>query len=129
MVIVMGSAEDGMDGPIYVEVDTGSAEDGLDGVFDGIGTRGNPAARVLDATRHVYEDGLELARRCATRAAIRLGDLGEGLKPDEVELQLSIKFDAELGAVLAKSGAEAQLQVTFRWTPGTPEATAPGSTS
>ena len=56
--------------------------------------------------------------RLAGQAARGLSDLGEGLKPDEVELQLSIRLDAELGAILVKSGAEAQLQVTFRWTPG-----------
>ncbi|MER7643527.1 CU044_2847 family protein [Streptomyces sp. NPDC126522] len=115
MAIVTGAAVDGLDGPIYVEVDAVTGGGGLDGVFDGIETRGNAAERVLEVTRNVYEDGLELARRCAIEAARRFGDLGEGLKPDEVELQLSIKLDAELGAVLVKSGAEAQLQVTFRW--------------
>ncbi|MFJ4843956.1 CU044_2847 family protein [Streptomyces sp. NPDC088733] len=77
-----------------------------------------PAPFVTDIARNVFSDGLEPARRCAQQAATRLGELGHGLTPDEVELQLAIKFDATLGAVLAKSGAEAQLQVTFRWKPG-----------
>ncbi|MCX5330652.1 CU044_2847 family protein [Streptomyces sp. NBC_00140] len=117
MTIVTRTAVEGLDGPIYVEVDAAPAADGLGEVFEGIDTRGGAADRVLELTRNVYQDGLELARRCAVQAARQLGDLGQGLKPDEVELQLSIKLDAELGAVLVKSGAEAQLQVTFRWTP------------
>ncbi|MGQ4429235.1 MULTISPECIES: CU044_2847 family protein [unclassified Streptomyces] len=120
MAIVTRVAADGQDGqvPLYVEVDTPLAPGGLDGLYDGIDTRENAAERVLAVARDVYDDGLELARRCARQAATRLHDLGEGLTPDEIELQLSIKLDAELGAFLVKSGAEAQLQVTFRWTPG-----------
>ncbi|MEU9910829.1 CU044_2847 family protein [Streptomyces sp. NPDC051001] len=117
MTIVTGVAADGRDGPVYVEVDGVPAAGGVDDVYRGIDTRG-PADRVLEVARDVYADGLDLARRCARQAAQQLHDLGEGLKPDEVELQLSIKLDAELGAVLVKSGAEAQLQVTFRWNTG-----------
>jgi Tfp pilus assembly protein PilF len=103
--------------PLYVEVDDVSAPDGLDAVLAG-DTRAHPAARVLEIAHDVYDEGLDLARRCAAQAAARLSDLGQGVTPDEVELQLAIKLDATLGAVLAKSGAEAQLQVTFRWKPG-----------
>lgn len=117
MAIVTGAAVEGLDGPIYVEVEAAPAPGGLGEVFNGIDTRGNAAERVLAVTRNVYDDGLELARRCAIQAARRFADLGQELKPDEIELQLSIKLDTELGAVLVKSGAEAQLQVTFRWTP------------
>ncbi|WP_328677357.1 hypothetical protein OG226_13400 [Streptomyces sp. NBC_01261] len=120
MAIVTRAAADGQDHqvPIYVEVDTAPPPGGLAGMYDGVDTRENAAERVLAVARDVYGDGLELARRCARQAAARLHDLGDGLTPDEVELQLSIKLDAELGAFLVKSGAEAQLQVTFRWTPG-----------
>ncbi|MER5447172.1 CU044_2847 family protein [Streptomyces sp. NPDC002766] len=119
MAMENGVATDGLDGPIYVEMDTVPGATGSpDDVYHGIETRGDRAQRVLDAAGSVYADGLDLARRCARQAADRFADLGEGLKPDEVELQLSIKLDAQLGAVLVKSGAEAQLQVTFRWTPG-----------
>lgn len=117
MTIVTGVTADGLDGPIYVEVDGVPAGGDLGDLYGGIPTRG-PADRVLEVARDVYADGLDLARRCARQAADRLHDLGEGVRPDEVELQLSIKLDAELGAVLVKSKAEAQLVVTFRWTPG-----------
>jgi Tfp pilus assembly protein PilF len=104
--------------PVYVEVEGELAADGLDALYGDAGTRANPAEKVIEIARDVYSDGLEMARRCAQQAATRLSDLGEGLKPDEVELQLAIKLDATLGAVLARTSAEAQLQVTFRWKPG-----------
>jgi hypothetical protein len=122
MAIVTHSAADDRGAPVgtpvFIEVDTAPSSDGLDEIYGGIDTRANPAARVVEMTRDIYEDGLRLARTLATQAAGRLGDLGEGLRPDEIELQLAIRLDAEVGAVLVKSGAEAQLQVTFRWTPG-----------
>ncbi|MHB9858273.1 CU044_2847 family protein [Streptomyces sp. YIM S03343] len=121
MAIVTHSAADDRGTPVYIEVDTAQSSDGLDEIYGGVGTRGNPAARVVGMTRDVYEDGLRLARTLAAQAAGRLGDLGdlgEGLTPDEIELQLAIRLDAELGAVLVKSSAEAQLQITFRWAPG-----------
>lgn len=138
MAIVTYPAADGRGTPVHIEVDTvpppegegttpppgGTADaapppEGVDGIYEGVDTRALPWARAADRTRDVYEDGLRLARTLAAQAANRLGDLGEGLRPDEIELQLAIRLDAELGAVLVKSSAEAQLQVTFRWTPGT----------
>lgn len=131
MTIVTHASADGLDGPIYVEVDGAPPTGGLDDVYSGDtrGERIRPAARVLELAHDVYGDGLDLARRCARQAATRIADLGPGPVPDEVELQLAIKLDATLGAVLAKTGAEAQLQVTFRWKPGngTPGNGTPGN--
>jgi hypothetical protein len=124
MAIVVGTAAQDHEGPIYVEVDgLPDTPGGTAGLYEGIDTRGGAADRVLTTAREVYGDGLELARRCAAQAAARLGslDLGgsaQALRPSEIELQLSIRLDAELGAVLVKSTAEAQLVVTFRWQPG-----------
>ncbi|MFD7130878.1 CU044_2847 family protein [Streptomyces sp. NPDC059894] len=118
MAIVTRVAAGGLGESVLVEVDSVPAESDLDDVFDGVRTRQSVADRVVRTARDVYDDGLDLARRCAVQAAQRIGEFGEGLKPDEVELQLAIRLDAELGAVLVKSKAEAQLQVTFRWKPG-----------
>lgn len=117
MVILVGPVPAGADGPIPVEVDTDldpDAPDGLDLVYGDEETRDGAARRVSRAARDVYSDGLDLARRCAAQAVRRFGDLDAGLRPDEIELQLAIKIDAGT-AFLVKSGAEAQLQITFRW--------------
>ncbi|MGW2557919.1 CU044_2847 family protein [Streptomyces sp. NPDC001514] len=111
----------GEDGPIPVLVghagqpvmETGSADD----IYADGETREGAAQRVLQVARDSYTEGLDLARRCASQAMRRLGDLGEGMRPDEIELQVSITLDAGMAAVV-KAGAEAQLQVTFRWQPG-----------
>jgi hypothetical protein len=117
MTIVVNPESAANGGPIYVEIDVVGSADDLSSIYDDVKTRERAAERVLNIARDVYGDGLDLASRCAEEAATRLKDLAGDLKPQEVELQLSIKLDAVLGAVLVKSGAEAQLQVTFRWNP------------
>ncbi|MFK0114331.1 CU044_2847 family protein [Streptomyces sp. NPDC090994] len=117
MVILVGPVPAGTDGPIPVEVDVApgpSADDGLDLVYGGEETRDGAGQRVVRVARDVYTDGLDLARRCAAQAVRRFGELEEALRPDEIELQLAIKIDAGVAA-LVKSGAEAQLQITLRW--------------
>lgn len=39
------------------------------------------------------------------------------LKPDEIELEVGIKFVGEAGVVFAKASAEATLVVTLKWKP------------
>lgn len=126
-MILLGPVPAGADGPIPVEVDAQvdpSAVDGLDLVFGGEVTRDGAGQRVVRVARDVYTDGLDLARRCAAQAVRRFGELQEGLRPDEIEMQLAIKIDAGV-ATLVKSGAEAQLQITLRWQ--TAPATAPAT--
>ncbi|WP_234436827.1 CU044_2847 family protein [Streptomyces maremycinicus] len=116
MAILVGPVAGDADGPIPVEVGT-DADDGLDQVYGDEETRDGPSGRVVRVARAVYADGLDLARRCAVQAVRRFGELPESERPDEIELQLSIRMDAGLATVV-KSGAEAQLQFTFRWQPG-----------
>lgn len=124
MAVVVGSVVPGEDGPIPVVVDAeayrsaGGPPTDADSLYDLEETRdGGAARRALGAAGDLYGEGLDLARRCASQAMRRLGDLGEGLRPDEVELQVGITFEAGMAAVV-KAGAEAQIQVTFRWQPG-----------
>ncbi|GGZ89354.1 CU044_2847 family protein [Streptomyces bluensis] len=135
MVILVGPVPAGADGPIPIEVETDlrpAAADGLDLVYGDEDTRDGAAQRVVRVARDAYTDGLDLARRCAAQAVRRFAELNEGVRPDEIEMQLSIKVDAGVAA-LVKSGAEAQLQITFRWqtatTRGEPAESAEGAAS
>ncbi|MGW5271291.1 CU044_2847 family protein [Streptomyces sp. NPDC004044] len=124
----MGSVASGEDGPIPVVVDAeaytrpGTPADDVDSLYDDRETRDGAGAarRALGTADDLYGEGLDLARRCASQAMRRLGDLGQGLRPDEVELQVGITFEAGMAAVV-RAGAEAQIQVTFRWQPGREE--------
>jgi hypothetical protein len=134
VVILVGPVPDGADGPIPVEVEaragTGAVPgaacvDGLDLVYGDEETRDGAGQRVVRVARDVYAEGVDLARRCAAQAVRRFRDLPDGLRPDEIEMQLAIRIDAGV-ATLVRSGAEAQLQLTLRWRTA-PAAPAPGS--
>lgn len=69
----------------------------------------------LKAARDLFGDGLELAKNCATRVVSSIKEMGDTAKPDEFQLQFAIKLDTEVGAIIAKTSTEAQLQVTMTW--------------
>jgi hypothetical protein len=103
---------------IQVEVDSVPASEG--GVYRD--ARGGAASKVIEATRDVFGEGLALARACAVRVAGTLGEIARESRPEELTLQLAIKLDSEIGAMIAKAGAGAQLQVEIKWKCGAPDA-------
>ncbi|WP_078491244.1 CU044_2847 family protein, partial [Streptomyces sp. SPB074] len=103
--------------PIFVDTGVPAPREG-DSLWDDVRARGNGAERVGAVVRDSYGDALALAERCARQAAARFNALGRAVRPEEVELQLAIRVEAGGTIGLAKSSAEAQLQLTFRWAPG-----------
>jgi Trypsin-co-occurring domain 1 len=95
---------------ILVEVDEVLPE-----LPDDVEIRGARVERVVEVARDLFDDGLDLVSNCAKRVSTGIESLDDKLRPDELELQLSIKLDAQVGAVLTKAGAGTQLQVTMRW--------------
>ncbi|WP_413758947.1 CU044_2847 family protein [Streptomyces sp. MMBL 11-3] len=125
----MGPVPAGADGPIPVQVEVNFDPDvkgGLAAVYGDEEVRGRAVQRVVEVAHDAYTDGLDLARRCAAQAVGRFAELTDDLRPDEIEMQLSIKVDAGMAA-LVTSKAEAQLQVTFRWQTAARAEALPGS--
>ena len=75
------------------------------------------AERVIESAEDLFGDGLKLAKNCATKVADSIDSMDDRIRPEQVEVQLAIKLDSEIGAVLAKASAGAQMQVTLRWSP------------
>lgn len=74
------------------------------------------AKRVISATRDVFGDGMQLARDCAASVVESIRQMPAQVRPNEFEVQFAVKLDSEVGAVIAKMGAEAQLQINMKWT-------------
>ncbi|MEV0849245.1 CU044_2847 family protein [Streptomyces sp. NPDC049954] len=125
-----GAAEldDGI--PIFVDATVLPAPRGSesDKLFEDVRSRGTGPRRVSEVVRNSYGQALDLAERCARQAAERFDTLADGLRPDEVELQLAIRVEAGTVA-LAKATAEAQIQLTFRWSPGERPPVPPGQSA
>lgn len=71
--------------------------------------------RRLEAARDLFGDGIKLAQNCATRVVNGIKAMKETTKPDEFQLQFAITLDTQVGAIIAKTRTEAQLQVTMTW--------------
>lgn len=115
MAIVQStSVIDGQEITIYVEVDEAPI---LKGRFDEDQTRGELITKVVETAYDVFGEGMVLVRNCARKAVEGVKKMDETFRPEEFELKLAIKFDSEVGAVIAKASSGAQLEVTMRWKP------------
>jgi hypothetical protein len=107
-VLVIKSTEtvEGEEIPMLIEVDAAPSVRGP--------TRG-AADRVVKTADGLFQDGLELARGCASKVATTIQSIDGTMRPDEFEVTLAIKLDLEAGAVIAKTSAGAQLDVRMLW--------------
>jgi hypothetical protein len=96
---------------IYIEVDEAQAIHQYNPYEDLRGT----GKEVVAAAKDVFGSGMELIRTCAEQVFHAVEKVGSAARPTEFEVQLAIKLDAAVGAILAKTCAEAQLQVTMKW--------------
>ena len=76
----------------------------------------NPAQKAVQAVGNLFGQGLALTRNCAAEIIDSVQQMEDGIKPNEFQVQLAIKLDSEVGAVIAKAVAGAQLVVTMKWT-------------
>jgi hypothetical protein len=105
MAVIKDSVTDesGRTVPIYIEIDQ---------------RENDPYADTRSVPQHVeeaFKSSMTLIRTCAEHIAGTVHDVPEKYRPHAVEVQLAIKVDAQLGAIIAKSSTEAQFQVTLRW--------------
>ncbi|GAA4729956.1 CU044_2847 family protein [Phytohabitans rumicis] len=111
---------DGGDQRVVVEV-----EDDLRGV--------GPAAvdgETVIAVGWSMLDGFETLRLIADALISKASALSR--RPDAIELELAVKFNAQAGVVLAKTAAEGAVKVTFTWdgghrSPGPPAESTPSA--
>jgi len=104
------TASDGEEVAIYIEVESVPAPERY--YEDGRG----PGSTVLESAKQIFGSSMDLIRTCAEQVMTAVQKVDQVMRPTELELQLSIKLDSEVGAVLAKASGEAQLQVTLKWT-------------
>jgi hypothetical protein len=79
------------------------------------GSAQKEAAQAIEDVGNVFGDGIKLARQCAATTIQNFQQMHHTTKPDELELQLSIKVGSEVGAFIAKASGEAQIQVRMKW--------------
>ncbi|NEP10557.1 MAG: hypothetical protein F6K14_10125 [Symploca sp. SIO2C1] len=99
---------------IYIEVDEIPEVSDSDNPYQDV--RESLGKKSLKAVSNLFGDGLALSRKCAVESVRSVNQMHDTVKPNEFEVQLAIKLNSEVGAVLTKFGGEAQMQVTMKWT-------------
>jgi len=98
---------------ILIEVDDPERERGPWRSYSYGNLRGGDEDASL-ATR-TFEKGMALIRNCAEQVADTMRKVDRAVSPDEVEVKFGVKLIGEAGALIAKKGAEAHMEVTFKW--------------
>ncbi len=69
-----------------------------------------------EAQSGAFKKGMRLIRACAEQVADTVRKVRTAARPDEVEVKFGVKLTGETGALIAKTGTEAQMEVTLKWT-------------
>ncbi|MBQ0991075.1 hypothetical protein KBX08_13365 [Micromonospora sp. H61] len=98
-------------------------EDGDEVVFEidrreaGFGEAGLGADQIVEARKR-FEAGLREINIAAQKA---LATFREAVhRPDDIEIEFGVNFNAQAGAVFAKTGVDAHLTVKLTWSGGAP---------
>lgn len=68
---------------------------------------------VLEAVGVSFERAIANVRDAATAALAQFQEMTR--KPDDVEIKFGVKLDAKMGAVIAQTGLQGQLEVKLTW--------------
>ncbi len=97
----------GDDGKLLIEV--GSSTQGV-----GFGRAKADVSKEIQETREqAFQGALETIRLTADSVLNTLRSLSE--RPDTARVDFGIKFEAEVGAMIARNTNEAQIRISFSW--------------
>ena len=100
-------------GTVVVEVDDAASTNGP-GLINGGVRRGLSPAELVGRADQTVEAALGRVRPAAVAVVDALRGMADA--PDEVEVTFGIRLSGEVGAVIAKTAAEANFEVKLRWT-------------
>ena len=115
MAIVQSKSEiDNQEVTLYIEMEKPPV---AKGPYDQDQLRSGPLDKVAETARDVFGEGMSLIRNCARKAVEGVEKMDDAFRPEELELKIGVNLDSEVGAVIAKASAGAQIEVTMKWKP------------
>jgi len=100
------------DGEVQIQIEVDDASPQAFERREDYGAVRGPLAPLVERP---FAKGMELIRACAEEVAATVQRVSAAARPTEVEVELGVKFDGEVGAVISRTGIEAHLQVTLKW--------------
>ena len=68
---------------------------------------------IVEKSTKALDSAMNSIQQMARRVSTTVNDLTE--RPDQVKVEFGIKLDGEVGALIAKTGIEASINVTITW--------------
>jgi len=68
---------------------------------------------IVEKSSKALDSSMNTIHNMATRVNSMIDAIA--VKPDQVEVEFGLKFDAEMGAMIAKAGMEASINVKLTW--------------
>jgi hypothetical protein len=75
---------------------------------------------VIEKSQEAIEDALKKMRTMAKKTAKAIKDIPVTEKPNTISVSFGLKLTAEGGAVVAKAGVEAGINITMTWQDSAP---------
>ncbi len=79
-------------------------------------TRSGRQADTIARAGQTFEQALDRVAPAFNVLVAKLRDAAE--RPDEVEIEFGLKLSTEMGAIIARTGGEANFRVSVRWSRG-----------
>ena len=76
-------------------------------------TRGGRGADVIEKADGTLEAALQRIGPVTAAAFEQLRQVAD--PPDEIDIEFGVKLHADLGAIIARTGGEANFQISLRW--------------
>lgn len=81
----------------------------------GLSSVSNDPAELLEKSQKAIERSMKTVHRMAKKAGKTIQGIPISERPTTFQFQFGIKLSGELGAMVAKAGAEAAITVTMTW--------------
>lgn len=79
-------------------------------------TRSGRQGETIARAGQSFEEALDRVSPAFTVLMAKLRDSAE--RPDEVEIEFGLKLSTEMGAIIARTGGEANFRICVRWSRG-----------
>ena len=79
-------------------------------------TRSGRATETIAKAGQSFEEALDRVSPAFGVLMAKLRDVADG--PDEVEIEFGLKLSTEMGAIIARTGGEANFRICVRWSRG-----------
>lgn len=94
---------------IYLETAKDDIEKGVDGLFVPVSSNGH----IIEKTKDFFDNTLEQIKTFSNGISNAVKNFDAS--PDEVEVEFSVKFSADVGIIISSASSESGITIKMKW--------------